>query len=424
MPTSKNLPKQFTVLQDWLAYLETLHPTVIDLGLARIKQVAQTLQLLPLPKFVITVAGTNGKGTSVALLESIFLSAGYKVGTYTSPHLIRYNERIKINGAAVTDAALCEAFIIIEQARGDTTLTYFEFGTLAALWLFNQVPLDVVILEVGLGGRLDAVNIVDPDIALITTIELDHVEYLGADRETIGMEKAGIMRKHKPVVCGDHHMPTSIQTQAEQTNAVLYTYAKAFNYEQINEKEWCWQNQAGQLTQLPVPKIPLQNAAAVLQVLTLLPPTLAIAKEAIVVGLRRVRVAGRFQVFNDKFTCILDVAHNPAAAKYLAEKLHAQPIKGRTLAVIGMLADKDQQATVKALASEITEWFVGGLQVPRGANAQMLAQALSRAGLIHVNTYNTVEEAYENATKQAHVEDRVIVLGSFHTVAQIMQLRL
>lgn len=413
-------------LQNWLDYLETLHPKTIDLGLDRIKQVALSLQLLPLSNFVITVAGTNGKGTSVALLENIFLAADYKVGSYTSPHLLHYNERTKINGIPAADAALCEAFTIIEQARGQISLTYFEFGTLAALWLFKQAALDIIILEVGLGGRLDAVNIVDADIALISTIALDHMEYLGHNREAIGKEKAGIMRAQKPVVCGDHATPTSIYTYAAQIKAPLYLYGRDYNYRQTNNEYWHWQSKTKHWINLPIPKIPLQNAAAVLKVVELLPEPFNISEKNIVTALQNVQVAGRFQWLPGKIPCILDVAHNPAAAAWLAAKLEQYPIQGNTYAVIGMLADKDHKETVKQLIGQVqvTEWFVGGLSVARGMTGKALAKSVMAVTTQKVNSYDTVTEAYKHAMQQAQASDRIIVFGSFFTVAEVIQLRL
>jgi dihydrofolate synthase/folylpolyglutamate synthase len=408
-------------LQSWLNYLETLHTKSIDLGLDRIKQVAHSLQLLPFPQFVITVAGTNGKGTSVALLENIFIAAGYHVGSYTSPHLLKYNERTKINAIPVADDALCEAFAIIEQARGQISLTYFEFGTLAALWLFKQANLDAVVLEIGLGGRLDAVNIVDADIALISTIALDHMEYLGHDRESIGKEKAGILRAHKPAVCGDYATPDSICAYAQEIQAPLFLQDKDFRVEQINEYFWNWNSKTKQLLQLPIPKIPLQNAAAVLKVIELLPAQFNITDQHIIKALQTVQVAGRFHLIPGKVPTIVDVAHNPAAAAWLANKLHQHPIQGRTLAVIGMLADKDHYTTAKQLAQVVTEWFVGGLSVPRGMSAEELAASVREATRQKVNCYNTVTMAYEQALQQAQVNDRIIVLGSFFTVAEVMQ---
>lgn len=411
-------------LQKWLTYLETLHPKAIDLGLERVKQVAQTAQLLSPSYFVITVAGTNGKGTSVALLEAVLSAAGYRVASYTSPHLLRYNERVKIKGIAVDDSALCEAFTAIEAARAHTSLTYFEFGTLAALWLFKQMPLDVVILEVGLGGRLDAVNIIDADIALISTIALDHMEYLGSNREAIGREKAGILRAHQAAVCGDFDVPASILRYAQQLQTPLYVYGKDYTYQQNDKDHWQWQSELKQLMALPIPNIPLQNAAAVLKVLELLPDNFSINKNHIIASLQKVQVAGRFQIIPGAIPCILDVAHNPAAAGWLADKLQQTPGHGRTLAVIGMLADKDHQATVKPLVEQITEWYVGGLSVTRGMAAPLLAQAMIAAGIKTIKIYDTVVQAYNNAVQQAQPGDRILVFGSFYTVAQVMQLRL
>ncbi len=411
-------------LPDWLCYLETLHPKTIDLSLDRVCAVARSAGMLPFPFFTITVAGTNGKGTSCALLEAVFLAAGYRVGVYSSPHLLCYNERVRVKGEAVSDALLCEAFFEIEQVRAkEISLTYFEFGTLAALSIFKKTALDVVILEVGLGGRLDAVNIVDADVALINTIALDHMEYLGSDREAIGWEKSGIMRAGKPVVCGDFNRPNSVVQYAKKLGTLLYIYGNDFVYEKL-QNGWQWRNSVMQLSDLPLPAIPLQNAAAVLQVLALLPAQFTISAAAIRAGLQRVKVAGRFQILSGEIPCILDVAHNPAAAILLAQQLQALPCSGRTLAVIGMLADKDQPGIIQPLKHLVAEWFAGSLKVARGSTADELAQALLAVGITAVNIYDTVQTAYEKALSAAQPGDRIIVFGSFYTVAQIMQLRL
>lgn len=408
-------------LNAWLSYLETLHSKPIELGLDRITQVAKNLQLLPCEKIVITIGGTNGKGSCVALLEQIGLAAGYKVGAYTSPHLLKYNERIRINNTDVTDEALCEAFAQIDQIRGHITLTYFEFSTLAALLLFKQNDIDFLVLEVGMGGRLDAVNIVDPDIGLISTIALDHMEWLGPDRESIGREKAGIMRPHKPVICGDFNVPLSIKNHAQQIQAKLFIPEKDFSYHE-QENSWSWSSQNQTINNLPLPRIELQNAASVLMAVELIQPK--IPATAIVEGLRKVFVPGRFQKMDEKPERIFDVAHNPAAAALLAKQLQKTAKKGRTLAVIGMLKDKDQVGTVTPLLSQIDSWYVGGLNLPRGGSAKDLAAILTKEGAKQVHDYETVTSAYLAALKNANPEDRVIIFGSFYTVAEAMQVRL
>lgn len=410
-------------LTQWLNHLETLHPNTIDLGLERVAQVAHTLELLPFACPVITVAGTNGKGSTVALLENIFLAAGYKVGAYTSPHLIHYNERTRINAQSVEDAALCAAFAAIEQARGTISLTYFEFGTLAALLIFKQLALDVVILEVGMGGRLDAVNIVDADVAVISTIAIDHTEWLGKDRETIGLEKAGIMRAYTPTVCGDFATPASVRDYAKKLPAILYCQGEDFGYETTADG-WRWWGHTRQLTDLPIPAIALQNAATVLQTIALLPPALKITESAIKKALQTVRVTGRFQIIAGEVQQILDVAHNPAAGALLAQQLQTQTCSGRTLAVIAMLTDKDMAGTIEHLINTITDWHVAGLDVPRGGKADVLAGHLRMQGAQIVYEHADVATAYKTALANAQVGDRIIVFGSFYTVAEVLRLAL
>jgi len=414
-------------LSDWLNYLETLHPKSIDLGLERISKVAQRLNILPFSCPVITVAGTNGKGSCVALTETILRVAGYKTGAYTSPHLLAYNERVSINGAMVDDAALCAAFAEVEVARSNDTLTYFEFGTLAALLLFKNANLDAIILEVGMGGRLDAVNIADADIAIISTIALDHMEWLGDDREKIGFEKAGIMRAGKPCVCGDFDVPESIKIHAKNIGAPLYCQNEEFGYE-YSETTWAWWSKQQKLDNLPLPKIALQNVATVLQTIELLSDKFIITREIIEAALKQVFVPARFQILPSKVmsevTTILDVAHNPAAGALLAKQLQHLPCSGKTLAVVGMLTDKDMRNTVAALVKEIDTWYVGGLQVPRGGEAVFLAEQIRILQCNNVLEFDSITQAYQQALKNAQPDDRIIVFGSFYTVAEVMQLRL
>lgn len=415
---------RFLSLEAWLDYLITLHPQAVELGLERIKQVALRLALLPFSCPVITVTGTNGKGSCVALLEAILLAQGYRVGAYTSPHLFAYNERVRVNGVIAEDTALCVAFAEIEQARQATTLTYFEFGTLAALLVFKQADLDVVILEVGMGGRLDAVNIVDAEVAIISTIALDHREWLGNTREEIGWEKAGIMRAGKAVVCGDFAVPASVHHYAKQIGAFLYCQGDDFNYEKTGPATWLWSSAKQSLVELPIPRIELQNAAAVLKAAELLPATLKVTPAAIAQGLRHVYLPGRFQIMAGTVTRIFDVAHNPAAAVWLATQLQATPCNGPTLAVLAMLTDKDREGTVAPLLAIVDAWYVADLQILRGGSAQQLVECLHEAGITEVSAYDTVTQAYRAALLQAPSGSRVVVFGSFYTVAEAMQLTL
>ncbi len=409
-------------LATWLTYLEQLHPKAIDLGLDRVQQVAAKLQLLPYPIFAITVTGTNGKGSCCTLLEKILQAQGYKVGVYTSPHLLTYNERVRINGIDIDDASLCETFAKIEQTRGTISLTYFEFGTLAALILFKQANLDIVILEVGMGGRLDAVNIIDADIAIISTVAIDHTEWLGFDRETIGFEKAGIMRSHKPVICGDFATPQSVIDYANNVGAKLYLQAKDFGYEKGTT--WSWWSLQQKLENLPQPKIELQNAATVLKALELLPAHFAVSPSAITTGLEQVVIPGRFQIIPGPVLQIFDVAHNPAATALLAQKLQALFCTGRTLAVVAMLHDKDYENALMPLLEQIDNWFVGGLSVARGGSSQVLAECLHKHTTKPVQAFATVTDAYNAALTEAHPGDQVVIFGSFYTVAEALRVRL
>lgn len=410
-------------LTEWLTYLEKLHPKTIDLGLERISQVADALQLFPLNTFVITVAGTNGKGSCVALTETILLNAGNTVGTYTSPHLLTYNERIRIDGKEVSDAMLCEAFSIIEKARLNISLSYFEFGTLAALFLFKQAKVDVVILEVGMGGRLDATNLVNADIAMISSIALDHMEWLGNDREAIGYEKAGIMRAGKPCVCGDFDVPQSIRRQAEKLAVHLYCQNEVFGYQrQIDH--WDWWGATEKIQALPLPKIALQNAATVLQAIQLLPKKFKVNTAIIVASLKEVFVQGRFQIIPGNITTILDVAHNPASAALLAENLQVTVCTGQTFAIVGMLNDKDIMGTLRSLLSQIDHWYVANLTVPRGSEAKLLIEKLRYLNVKNYVECLSVATAYQAAMQHARSGDRIVVFGSFYTVAEVMQLQL
>jgi len=415
---------RFSTLADWLHWQEQLHPDEIELGLGRINQVFRQLHPEP-PSFnVITVAGTNGKGSSVALLEAILLAAGYRVAAYTSPHLLRYNERVRLQGQAVNDALLCEAFARIDHARGDISLTYFEFGTLAALDIFYRQGIDVAILEVGMGGRLDAVNIIDADVALITAIDVDHEKWLGNDREIIGLEKAGIMRPHRPVISSDLATPLSVVRHANDLGAQLFCLGKDFSI--VPEVSgWAFKDKESiSRNALPLPALrgehQLHNAAGVLKVLQCIDTSLPVSAQALREGLLSVSLAGRFQVIPAEVMTILDVAHNPQSAAVLAQMLKIQQCGGRTLAVVGMLADKPVNDTLAALIPCIEAWFLGSLsKIPRGAEAEKLRVALSGASA-SVMTYSDVAKAYHAARQQAMPGDRIVVFGSFYTVAEVM----
>ena len=420
-----------TRLYRWLAHLETLHPlgaAGIELGLERVRQVqGQLAQRQTVP--VITVGGTNGKGSTCALLESILGRAGYRVGLYTSPHLLRYNERIRIGGASVTDAALCAAFERVERARqksGGTALTYFEFGTLAAWECFAAATVDVAILEVGLGGRLDAVNCYDPDCAVITTVDLDHCDHLGTSREAIGLEKACIMRAGRPAVCADTSPPASLQRHATAIGAQLRTLGSEFGFEPAAAGRWRYWSAAGVRLDLPPPALSgahqLANAAAALCALESLGDTLRVSLEDIEQGLAGVSLIGRLDLRPGKTQVLFDVAHNPQAARALAAGLGAMPCAGETLAVFGMLRDKDVASVIAAMGSMVTRWLPASLPGPRGASAQELAAAIVDQGLaLAPRCYSRAAAAFRAARAMANEGDRIIVFGSFLTVADVLR---
>lgn len=416
---------RFDTLQGWLAWQETLHPNAIELGLDRVRKVWKRMHPADFPFPVITVAGTNGKGSCSAMLEAIYAAAGYHTACYTSPHLLRYNERIRIDSREVSDADLCSAFEQVDQARRSDSLTYFEFGTLAALYLFVQAQPDVVILEVGMGGRLDAVNIIDADVALVTSIALDHQAWLGNDREAIGYEKAGIFRSHKPAVCAAPDAPASLRQHAQSIGAKLYSYPADF-HEVLQDAGWSWQGPGRQRHGLPWPALrgskQLQNAAAVLMVVECMQNRLPINQDAVRSGLLSVHLPGRFQVIAGAVPVILDVAHNPEAAEVLAQSLHRHPCKGRTLAVIGMLQDKDVEGVARSLVGEIDFVYAASLANDRGLAAQELAKRLQSGGLAVRHSFPGVADAFRHAREEAAAGDRVVVFGSFFTVAAVLPL--
>ena len=412
-------------LEDWLAHLERLHPKTIALGLDRVRVVQAQLQLYPsFP--LITVGGTNGKGSTCAYLEASLLAAGYRVGCYTSPHLVRYNERVRIEGRMLDDAALCDGFAAVEAARGALALTYFEFGTLAAIWAFAQARLEVAVLEVGLGGRLDAVNVFEPAVAIVTTVDLDHQEYLGATRELIGFEKAGIFRAHKPAICADADPPASLLQHARDCDAQLLRIGHEFGVQQMPES-WTYWGPQGPRSALPLPAMrgvhQLANAAAAIAALDCLRQQLPLAQAHLRAGLLSARLPGRFQVLPGQPVVILDVAHNPQAARILADNLRAQWVSGKTYAVFGMLRDKDMAAVIDALQDQIDGWCVGSLSGARGASAELLADLLLARGLSVLQRAPDIEQAYAFACRTAGEDDRICVFGSFHTVAQVLIAR-
>jgi dihydrofolate synthase/folylpolyglutamate synthase len=415
--------RQPTSLQAWLARLEHLHPTAIELGLERVRRVWQAMRRAPhFP--IVVVGGTNGKGSSCADLEAILGAAGYRTGLFTSPHLLRYNERVRIGGREASDAELVVAFEQVDAARGDTSLTYFEFGALGAMAQFVAAGVDVAILEVGLGGRLDAVNVFDADVALVTGVDLDHQDYLGDTREAIGFEKAGIYRAGCPAICADPAPPTSLIAHAQAIGADLRCLGRDFTYEATTD-DWAWRGGAVSWVDLPRPALAgsfqLRNAAGVLAVLEAVRERLPVDVGAIRAGLRSVTAPGRFQRIAAAPETIADVAHNPEAARALAATLRERPARGRTLAVCGMLADKDAAGVVAALAEAVDQWWVCAPDSPRALPASRLAEVVrSRAPGASVKVEAKARRALDAARGEAREDDRIIVFGSFYTVAAVL----
>lgn len=408
------IPQATSPLAAWLYYLENLHSQAIELGLKRVKAVAAKLDLLQPAPFVITVAGTNGKGTTCRTLEAILMAAGLRVGVYSSPHLVRYTERVRIQGEELPEQAHCQSFATLEAGRGDIPLTYFEYGTVSALQLFKNAKLDVVILEVGLGGRLDATNIVDANVAVVTSIALDHTDWLGSDRESIGREKAGVFRGQTPAVVGEPDMPQSIADVAAEKGSQLYRVGENWRYA-VQGDSWSWQATEGKtLANLPMPNVPLANAATALAALHF--SKLEVAEEAIRRGLQQAQLPGRFQTVSESPRLILDVAHNPHAAAYLAGRLSELPRNGgKVRAVVGMLHDKDIAGTLACLSPQIDFWYCAPLEGPRGASVEELSVHLTQA-----YQFTDVVSAWQQAMQDADSQDIVIVCGSFHTVAHVM----
>jgi dihydrofolate synthase/folylpolyglutamate synthase len=418
---------RFDTLEAWLAWQETLHPRAIELGLERCRAVAARLGLEVPPFPVLTVGGTNGKGSTVALLDAVLRAAGYRVGTYTSPHLLRYNERIQLAGVPVGDDELCATFDRVDGARGDTSLTYFEFGTLAALDLFGRAGLDAAVLEVGLGGRLDAVNLVDADVAVITSVGIDHTDWLGPDRESIGREKAGIFRADRPAVCGDRDPPASVLDAARALPCPLLRIGR--DYEVVARgARWDFEGPGGPLRDLPHPALAgraqLGNAATAVAALGAVAPRLRASRDAVAAGLTGVRLAGRLQVLEGPVPWVLDVAHNPQAVRELAAFLRVRgPVTGLTHALFGVLADKDLAGVIREAAGVVDRWHVVGLDGPRGCDPACVARALEAAGLgDRVTLYPSVEAGYRALRATVRPPDRVVAFGSFHTVAPVLRV--
>jgi len=420
-------PQPQASLDAWLAFLEALHPVTIELGLARVRTVYQRLQLDFSEQQLVIIGGTNGKGSSVAMLSGILRAAGHTVGTYTSPHLSRYNERVVLDGRMVSDEELCAAFSAVEAVRDGVSLTYFEYGTLAALQYFARNKPEFVILEVGLGGRLDAVNIVEPAVSLLTNVDLDHCDWLGDTREKIGYEKAGIFRAGKPAIYGESDMPVSVREQAASLGALLLHKDEQYFWQQ-DEALWHWQGRdaaghALEYRELPVNGFPLDNAAGVLQALQFL--NTRVLREHIDQGLREAVVPGRFQQLRYQgHDLILDVAHNPHAARYLARRLAELAKTRRIHLVLGMLGDKDSESVVRLLAPLVSHLYAASLGGERGAPAEIIYNHARAAGAASVTMHASVNDALDAALQQAGELDLVVVTGSFFTVAAVLDAEL
>ena len=414
-----------STLTEWLQRIERLHAKPIDLGLERVRAVAERLELrTPL---AIVVGGTNGKGSTGAMLDSILRSAGYRVGLYTSPHLLEFNERAKLNGIDAGNEALIEQFEAVEGARQGTSLTYFEFTTLAILRLFGRADLDALVLEVGLGGRLDAVNIVDADAAIVTCVAMDHMDYLGTTRESIGWEKAHIYRPGRPAICSDPQPPTSLLGHARAIGADLWQFGRDFNY-QGDRQQWAYGGREVRRAGLPYPALrganQLLNASGALAALEALAERLPVSQQAVREGLLTVDIPGRFQVLPGRPTIVFDVAHNPHAAAVLAENLDRMGFYPTTHAVFGMLRDKDITGVIEAVGARIDHWHVAGTPGPRGSSADetaALLRATAGASGSSITTHANIADALAAARVDAGADDRILAFGSFLTVAEAMR---
>lgn len=414
----------FNTLAEWLAWQETLHPKSIDLGLSRVKEVYERLGKCEKPPFTITVGGTNGKGSCVAMLDAILRRAGYRVGTYTSPHLLRYNERIRIDGQPVSDDRICDAFERIERVREETTLSFFEFGTLAALDIFASADLDVQVLEVGLGGRLDAVNIIDADAALIASIDLDHQDWLGNTRTAIGLEKAGIFRAGRPAVVGDADVPAAVVRYAEEHGVPLSCQGRDFGHEVLGDG-WRWLGRDAQLTDLPFPALEgdhqFVNASAVLETLHRVESRLPVPPTAIREGLAGVVLAGRFQYIPGSVPVLLDVAHNPQAVRVLANHLRRRFSRKTIHAVFAVMRDKDIPGVIDSIKELIEDWYLAPLKISRAASADQLLAVFDDLGVSAVHSgFSDAASAFRAARQNAESDHLLLVFGSFFLVSEYL----
>jgi len=418
---------RFDSLLDWLNWQEGFHPRSIDLGLDRAASVFKALNPEAIKPPTIIVAGTNGKGSSIAFLEAIYRAQGYRVGTYTSPHILQYNERIKIDGEAVADEIICQAFERIDTVRNDVSLSYFEFGTLAALDIFWRSALDVQLLEVGLGGRLDAVNIIDSDVSLITSICIDHVDWLGETREAIAYEKSGIFRENVPAVIGDINPPESLSQQATKTHTPLFSINEEFNF-QHTAQSWDWScsgDKQRRYVSLPPPALKgehqFRNAASVLMAVTEMQALLPVNEHSIRQGLQAIQLKGRFQLIEGDIPVLLDVAHNPQAVTSLLQYLQSDFSDKKIHAVFAMMKDKDITGVIEIIKPVIKDWFIAPLTNSRTASESVMQACFSQSGLNDVNFgFKDFSETYAAAENNAESGDLILVFGSFFLVSEYL----
>jgi len=417
---------RFDSLEAWLNWQEQLHPRPIDLGLERVAAVYEWLELKTNNIPSITVGGTNGKGSCVAFLEAIYRAEGYKVGVYTSPHILRYNERIRINGQPVTDNAICEAFTRIDNLRGETSLSYFEFGTLAALVLFVAADVDVQLLEVGLGGRLDAVNIVQPNAAILTTVDIDHVDWLGHTREAIGREKAGIFRGGVPAIIGERQPPASVLHSIDEKQALLMQLGQQFDFK--NQADgWDWQGLDRHFYNLPLPALKgehqYMNASAALMAITALQADLPVSETAIHQGLLETHLPGRFQFIPGEIPVLLDVGHNPQAVKTLSDYLHDTFPAIKIHAVFAMMKDKDIPGVLAIIGEQINGWYLAPLKNPRAADENLLKSYFQQLQIDNVyGGFTDFSSAYTAARNNAQPGDLILIFGSFFLVSDYLSI--
>jgi len=407
-------------LKEWLYWIKSNHPKHMDLSLERVRSVGGKLGVLVSDSVVVTVAGTNGKGSTVSGLEAVYLDNGLKVGAFTSPYLFNFNEQIRVNGKEISDSYIVEAFDLIKkQLNEDLTLTIFEFTALAAFYIFKKLNLDVWILEVGLGGRFDAVNAIDTDLAIITSIGIDHTEWLGNTREEIGFEKAGVFRLGVPIVCGDPNPPESILNAAKELRAPLYLQNKDFT-SRTKGDAFSFVSKGLELDDLPMPNILLQNVSTVLMALEINKSKLSFSVQKLKNSLQKITLKGRMQIAQGDVTKIYDVSHNPASVSILANYLQNNPSKGKTFAVFSMLQDKDISSCLNLVKNFVDDWYISELKVERHAKLKNISNALQKIGVQNINVYPTVKQAYKAVNNLTNTGDRVVVFGSFSTISEVL----